>query len=74
MAAWHLIGTGKVSFAPKGAGPVACENHKTLSALGRWFGFGWDVIVSSLVNFVGCQFPGLVWIFATVDMDHHRSA
>ena len=40
----HLVGTGKVSFAPKGAGRVACESHKTLSALGRWFGFELDKI------------------------------
>ena len=63
MAAWHLVGTGKVSFAPKDAGRVACGSHKTLSALGRWFGFGQDQILSSLIGSAGCQFLGLVWVY-----------
>ncbi len=52
---------GKVSLAPKGAGRVACGSHKTLSALGRWFGFELDEIFSGLVGSAGCKIPGLVW-------------
>ncbi len=62
-AAWHLVETGKVSFAPKDAGRVACGSHKTLSALGRWFGFGQDQIFSGLVGSAGCKIPGLVWVY-----------
>ena len=40
------------------------RNYKTLSALGPWFGFGWDEIFSSLVGSAGCQFPGLVWFLS----------
>ncbi len=58
----RLLGTGKVSLAPKGAGRVACGSHKTLSALGRWFGFELDEIFSGLVGSEGYKFSGLVWV------------
>ncbi len=64
--AWIGAGTGKVSFAPKDAGRVACGSHKTLSALGRWFGFGQDEIFSGLVGSAGCKIPGLVWAYRYV--------
>ncbi len=44
-------------------GRVACGSHETLSALGRWFGFGLDEIFSSLISSAGCKIPGLVWHF-----------
>ena len=59
----HLVGTGKVSFAPKGAGANGVRNYKTLSALGRWFGFELDEIFSSLVGSAGCKIPGFVWVY-----------
>ncbi len=41
---------------------MACGSHKTLSALGRWFGFELDEIFSGLVGSAGCKIPGLVWV------------
>ncbi len=70
----HLVGTGKVSFASKDAGRAACGSHKTLSALGRWFGFGLDEIFSGLVGSAGCKIPRTRLVPpVTVDMGHHYS-
>ncbi len=61
----HLVGTGKVSFAPKGARRGACESHKTLSALGRWFGFELEAIASSLIGSAGCKLFSLIWVLSS---------
>ena len=48
-------------FCTKGHWAGGVRNYKTLSALGRWFGFGRDEIASSLVGSAGCKIRGLVW-------------
>ena len=56
-----VIAGGGVGRVVTVRGPVACESHKTLSVLGRWFGFGQDEIFSGLIGSAGCKIPGLVW-------------
>ncbi len=50
-------------FCAEGRRASGVRNYKTLSALGRWFGFELDEIFSGLVGSAGCQFPGLVWAY-----------
>ncbi len=49
-------------FGAKGRWARGVRSQKTLSALGRWFGFGLDEIFSGLVGSAGCKIPGLVWL------------
>ncbi len=60
MGVWASKGL----LCAKGRWASGVRKHKTLSALGRWVGFGWDEIASSLVGFAGCQFLGLVWFLS----------
>ena len=48
-------------FCTEGRWASGVRNYKTLSALGRWVGFGMDEIANSLLGAAGCQFLGLVW-------------
>ncbi len=48
-------------FGAKGRWASGVRIYKTLSALGRWFGFGWNEIASSLIGSAGCKSPGLGW-------------
>ena len=65
-----LVGPGRFSFAPKDAGRVACGSHKTLWALGWWFGFELDEIFSGLVVSAGSKLSSLI---SPVDIGHHYS-
>lgn len=48
-------------FCAEGRWASGVRNYKTLSALGRWFGFGLDEIFSGLVGSASCKIRGLVW-------------
>ncbi len=48
-------------FCAKGRWASGVRNYKTLSDLGRWFGFELDEIFGSLVGSAGRKIPGLVW-------------
>ncbi len=50
----HLVGTGKVSFAPKGAGPVACEITKPCRLWDGGSVSGW---MKSLAAWLAPQVP-----------------
>ncbi len=49
-------------YRAKGRWASGVRNYKTLSALGRWFGFELDEIFSSLIGSAGCKIRGLVWV------------
>ena len=63
VSAWKRLpgGNWQGFFCTEGRWAGGVRNNKTLSALGRWFGFGLDQIFSGLIGSAGCKVPGLVW-------------